>query len=788
MKTRAAFFVLLVLAVRATGFAETPPATPEVLAIRDQSVQVRADGRPMDLKPGERTGHWTFLGTTIDAHGKTRAVFEDFTDWRGSMLVLGAKGETITFTKSLEPTFADPATLYRGHALDEVLQSPHDLLGREFLSGTNDPQYADVAACLAPITRMPTYSFVGTRENPDKTGIAYGGKTGNFDPVAYVPAIEKIRSEGKVWDGLVGDWLPVARFVYPESADTWTELVLFGAFRTDNGNERVQPVWYRVCRIEKRALQWAKYFDTYPTFPGDAAPRLVQGFYRDLLAMRVRWERTLAGGMQLDVPDTRLANQARHSLVRSIITRMGAWPKYGVMDRNYGGFEHDGFQDTFNVDVTAMLAWGLNDLAHEYLDNYFGYFVRDDGTILYRGPQTGQYGRMLTVVADYYRHTGDSALLLKHRKRIEGVTRYLLKLREAGKTLPAADAARGLISGWCEADSVLEPEPERYVQPYFSNSAEAVRGFGDLGSVWEQIAAANGDALLAETGRALRMEGKELNADLRTAITRTRGTSPAPDYFPAIAGARELPDAAVRRDVKDPQFRAYRTYTEMLFSGVLTREQVEAVWRYRESHGDLLAGAPLAYEIRGEMAGFLSYGHAYGLLQHDFIREYLLTLYSLSAHQYTRGSWTAPETRQVNPQYPAAPYCPPAQLVVPLLVRWQLAFEEPLTDELWLAKATPREWLADGKSIVARAIPTRWGRVDLEIHSHLRASSVDAVVQLPPTTAPEKLRLRLRIPENRPIEAVTINDQPWTDFDADTETITVPTQTAGKVVVGVMYR
>ena len=111
------------------------------------------------------------------------------------------------------------------------------------------------------------------------------------------------------------------------------------------------------------------------------------------------------------------------------MTRIGPFPKYGVFDRSYGGSEHDGFPDTFTVDTAAMLAWGLSDLAGQYLDNYFSYFVRDDGSILYRGPETGQYGRMLTVAAQYANYTGDYQLLLRHRRRLDAVAKLLLSLR-----------------------------------------------------------------------------------------------------------------------------------------------------------------------------------------------------------------------------------------------------------------------------------------------------------------------------------------------------------------------
>ena len=175
---------------------------------------------------------------------------------------------------------------------------------------------------------------------------------------------------------------------------------------------------------------------------------------------------------------------ARFALVRDMMTRVGDYPKYGAVDKDYAGSEHDGFPDTFTVDTAATLDWGLMDLAGRYIDNYFGEFVRDDGSLLYRGPETGQYGRMLTVVAQYVNYGGDPKILVNRRSRIDGVTNLLLMLRAKAKKLPASDPAYGMISGWSEADACLDPDPGWYMQPYFSNSTEAARGFRDLGLVW----------------------------------------------------------------------------------------------------------------------------------------------------------------------------------------------------------------------------------------------------------------------------------------------------------------
>lgn len=764
-------------------------APPRLSAVEENSVSILAEGHKVRLLPGEHAGQWTFMGVTSGHAGKLQAVFEDFSSMTGCLVVVDESGDRHEFPKSLEPTFADPKTLYRGHTFDEVKASDQDLLGREILAEPGDPSFAAVAGALAPITKMVTYSFVGTPQSPDKIGVSYGGRTANFDPATHVPAIAGIRDAGRVLSGLVGGWQPVLRFVYPEESGDWTEMLMFAPFRRDLDNPRIQPTWYRICRIEGGRLSWAKYFDSYQPFPPRTGTADAAGFYRDLLAMATSWESALATGAQIDLPDRRLADLARHSLVRAMMTRIDSFPKYGVLDRNYGGAEHDGFQDTFNVDTTAMLEWGLFDRARDYIDNYFTHFVRDDGSLLYRGPGTGQYGRMLTVVAEYATYTGDHQLLLQHRTRIDAVARLLLALRKTAQALPREDPAHGMIAGWCEADACLEKEPDRYHQPYLSNSAEAARGFAEIGAVWERIGQETGQNAFANWGAELRREAESLRSDLQVAIERSRLNVDGLACIPAIAGAKEPPHIAAQRDGADPQFRAYRTYMEMLFSGVLPRSDVETIVRYREGTRDTILGIPTAYGYNtGELVGFLSYGHAYGLLQHDFTREFLLTLYSLSAHQYTRGTWTAPETRLINPNDTAAPYAVPAQLTVPLLVRWMLAFEDPNSDTLWICKATPRDWLKDGETVAASAIPTRWGRIGILIESHLDADRIDVSLDLPASAAPRETIVRLRVPGERPIKSVLLDRRPWTGFDPVAETVSLPASASGKITLTVGYK
>ena len=778
------------------------------MTIDEQSVTLAGAGHAdARLHVGEAHDGWVLMATVRGRRYGDVAVFEDFRTTTGLVAAVGLGGITRILAKSLEPTFAEPGSLYRGHDVRTVLSSDADLLGDEILAESGDPDYAGVAACFPPIAKpanssisaMATYTFVATPGCPDKIGVAYGGRTANFDPAVYVPAIARIRERGEVLDGLVGGWPPVLRFVYPEgepeAKGAWSELVMFAPFRTDNGNDRIQPVWHRIARIENGELMWVKYVDSYPPVPPRTDVDRAADFFADLLDTTEHWEGLLADAVELDVPDQRLSDQARHSLARAMSTRIGDFPKYGVMDRAYGGAEHDGFQDTFNVDVTAMLDWGLFDAARRYVDNYLTYFVRDDGSLVYRGPGTGQYGRMLTVIAHYYRLTRDDDLLMRHRPRIDAIAAVLLDLRTTAKSLSHKAPAYGLIAGWSEADSCLEADPDRYVQPYLSNSSEAVRGFADLGAVWEELGETHRDDGLTTWGRRLTAASGELLDDLRTAVERSMLTDVQPPCLPSIAGVEAPFHVAVQQDNVDPQFRAYRVNSELLHSGVLDTSHVRTILRYRAAHRDIRLGVPMAYGFDswdelggngGELAGFLSYGHAYGLLQHDLVREFLLALYSLSAHQYTRGSWTAPETRSLHPDRPAAPYCVPAQLVVPLLVRWMLAFEEPCDDVLWLCRATPREWLRDGRRISARGVPTRWGKVDVTVVSRVTHGRVDVEVNLPEETPVPLTRVRLRLPAGLRITGASVDNGGTVTVDAASETVSLPTGQVGQVRLAVV--
>jgi hypothetical protein len=188
---------------------------------------------------------------------------------------------------------------------------------------------------------------------------------------------------------------------------------------------------------------------------------------------------------------------------------------------------------------------------------------------------------------------------------------------------------------------------------------------------------------------------------------------------------------------------------------------------------------------RRQAVVFLAHGQGYGLTQHDLVEEFLLLYYSILLHMHTRGTWSAYEC--VDPDRGEhLPYCAPAQLVAPLLTRWMLVFEQPEDGALWLAKATPRRWLASGRRIAVRGAATRWGAIGYEITSRLEARAVQVRLMLPPGPVPQ-VNLRLRVPRPHRMLAVRVDGAPWEGFDPPGETVTLPPGRSGDVHLDVQY-
>jgi hypothetical protein len=105
-------------------------------------------------------------------------------------------------------------------------------------------------------------------------------------------------------------------------------------------------------------------------------------------------------------------------------------------------------------------------------------------------------------------------------------------------------------------------------------------------------------------------------------------------------------------------------------------------------------------------------------------------------------------------------------------LRFMLLME--MDEDLHLGRGIPRRWMENGKQVSVRKAPTYFGEAGYQIRSHADANRIEATVNPPSRNRPRNLYLRFRHPAQRPMRKVTLNNEPWKDFDPVKELIRLP--------------
>lgn len=714
-------------------------------------------------------------------NGTRWKAYEDWSNREGAIGFLSEHGESRILGKSAEATFAEANPPYLGLALRDIGLSPRDLLADKLLAGGGDPDPQQVKAAAQPLGsakpepgsegfRLPWDSFVGTRECKDTMPVFPGGNTRTYHPVQYFPEL-KAELARQRFEGRLGGWLPVVRKVMALSATSYFELLIFGDVEATD--EFIVQTWHRTVHVENGQVTKAVYGYSYPAFPPARQDPKPEQFYRALLAFSEYWQELLSDACEASGPDNVWMDMSKHAFAKELMVRPGGvYPKYGAVDRDYYGSEYDGFQDIFTSAVYSNLEWGRFEQAKATIDNYFTSFVDERGGINMRGPETGQYGLTLSLLARYFQYTGDGALLQKHQQKIVATAGILTYLHDESLKLPNDNPGHGLIHGWSESDSCLMPKPETWWQPYYGNSAFAVRGLQDIALVWTKVDA--GNTLPAEwAGRS-----KILREALVTSMEKNMRKDQKPPYIGPLPGMQQTFLESITLDRPSVQGWPHRVYSELLQADVLPPAMANAVIDCLRAYGGttlgVVANVERPHPDGRDILGFISYGYAQMLLRLDRVEDYLLFLYSHRYHDHTRGSWTAGEVAGITGD--TALFCIPAQLTIPLLVRWMLVFEDSDEERLHIARGVPREWLASGQEIRMERAPTRWGRVSFRMRMDPAARTVTANIELSSDSAPREVHVKFRLPGSNRLGNVTVNGKAGTIGGSHGDTVIVPTQ------------
>merc|ERR1711971_1095790 len=102
------------------------------------------------------------------------------------------------------------------------------------------------------------------------------------------------------------------------------------------------------------------------------------------------------------------------------------------------------------------------------------------------------------------------------------------------------------------------------------------------------------------------------------------------------------------------------------------------------------------------------------------VERFLLHYFAMSAHTYTRGTWTTPEAVSPDRDVGGTDYVAAGVMTAPTYLKWALLFEEPDNRTLWIAKALPRDWLAPGANqVVVERATSRYGSISFRLQAIL---------------------------------------------------------------------
>jgi len=217
----------------------------------------------------------------------------------------------------------------------------------------------------------------------------------------------------------------------------------------------------------------------------------------------------------------------------------------------------------------------------------------------------------------------------------------------------------------------------------------------------------------------------------------------------------------------------------MISAGILDKATMRKVFAWRRAHGGELLGLTL---FMGHLDDWPALHYARALLELDEADRYLLLMYAHWAHHCARGTWASYEQVAIRPdesglRRKVAGQVLPCQVMVPVMVRWALVYEERDADTLWLCRAIPRRWLARGQRLVVDRVPTRFGVVSYSIQVPNEHQAI-IVLRLPNEGLPARVKLRLRAPLGKRLVRVTMDGA---GLKVTKETVTLPPGLAGQV-------
>ena len=499
----------------------------------------------------------------------------------------------------------------------------------------------------------------------------------------------------------------------------------------------------------------------------DKAPALFQ-------SVKQYWQDVLAPGAEIELPDRLLTNVIRASQVHIMLAagneengkRVDVWTS---ADR-YGALESEA-----HPVIRGMDMMGQQDFARRGLDFFLARY--NDAGFLTTGYTVMGSGWHLWTLAEFVDRSQDLEWFKKVSPKVARLCHWIVRQREKTKVVDACGEKApnyGLTPPGVVADWARFTNTTFQAAHYCTGLREAARVLAKIGYPDAKALAADADDYRQDILHAYRWTQARSPVIPRGDGTWVPAQPPIFFVFGEVGGFYPGEDGS-RAWCKNAMAH------HLMVNRVMDPNGEEAAWVLDIMEGKEFLRAGLAepeysesrnHELWFDLGGFNKcqpyYRRSVELyaLRDDvkpFIRGYFNTIPSLLSlenlsfweHFHNHGGWN--KTHETGW----------------FLCQTRIMLLQEREDQLWLAPFVTRNWLKQGMTINVQNAPTNFGRAGYRIESDVDHGAINAVIDPPTVQPPERIVLRLRHPEEKPIKSVTVNGRPHEDFDPKAETVTV---------------
>lgn len=465
-------------------------------------------------------------------------------------------------------------------------------------------------------------------------------------------------------------------------------------------------------------------------------------------SMIAYWSKALEPVSRFQVPEAHVMNAQRNLLMQNLILR---W-RYSLGSVVY----HDSFYQPESSDAVQT----LGEFGHPqaYRDGLGALLDMTKGEGYYINWERGE---KLTHGAHYYFLTRDADFIADH-------TEAFVEICEIFKQQMAEDEY-GLLTKQRQCGDIPE------VAHYIFHQTVGWQGIRDMAEVWKAV----GRTDLYERYRPLADQLKSaIDKGMTEAVTEMKDGSL---FVPRALHTGELPYSSITETRIGSYWNLVIPYAFATGYWPMDGPELGRIADYMHGHGATFLGllrfnyypTPIGSFRRDGLPGYYTTGvdnvylpaYLRMIAAQDMAERQVLTFYGKLAHGMTRNTFVTGEGSTLGErpgEYYRSTYGGPTSanncaLLLNLrlmLVRDSFNHETGLPENLYLAHATPREWLEHGKEIVVDAAPTCFGPVSYRIASRLAEQRVDVTVDLPTRDVMKETKLKVRLPE--PFQMVSV--------------------------------